>query len=67
MAFTPMRATSEGDITTTEAVVWSYDRDTPYVPSPLLYEDTLCFMKHYQGILTCVAAKSGVLKTKRSS
>ena len=50
---------AKGDITNTDAVVWKRDRDTPYVPSPLLYEDTLCFLKHYQGILTCVKAKTG--------
>jgi outer membrane protein assembly factor BamB len=50
---------AKGDITGTDAVVWKRDRDTPYVPSPLLYEDTLCFLKHYQGIFTCVKAKTG--------
>ena len=35
------------------------DRRTPYVPSPLLYGDALCFLKHYQGFLTCVQAQSG--------
>jgi outer membrane protein assembly factor BamB len=48
-----------GDITGTDAVVWTRTRDTPYVPSPLLYDDSLCFLKHYQGLLTCVQAKSG--------
>jgi outer membrane protein assembly factor BamB len=50
---------AKGDITDTEAVVWSRDRDTPYVPSPLLYGDMLCFLKHNQGFLTCVNAKNG--------
>jgi len=52
-------AGAKGDITDTDAVVWTRDRDTPYVPSPLLYDDTLCFIKHNQGFLTCVDAKSG--------
>jgi len=52
-------AGARGDITGTDAVAWTRDRDTPYVPSPLLYGGTLCFLKHYQGILTCVHAKSG--------
>ena len=34
-------------------------RHTPYVPSPVLYDDTLCFLKHYQGLLTCVNARTG--------
>jgi len=50
---------ARGDITGTDAIAWTRDRDTPYVPSPILYEDTLCFLKHYQGILTCMNAGSG--------
>jgi len=52
-------AAAKGDITGTEAVVWTRERDTPYVPSPLLSDDTLCFLKHYQNVLTCVTAKTG--------
>lgn len=52
-------AAARGDITGTDAVAWTRDRDTPYVPSPLLHGDTLCFLKHYQGFLTCVEAKTG--------
>jgi outer membrane protein assembly factor BamB len=48
-----------GDITGTDAVVWTRSRDTPYVPSPLLDGDRLCFTKHIQGFLTCVNAKNG--------
>lgn len=50
---------ARGDITGTDRVVWTRDRDTPYVPSPLLYEDKLCFLRHYQGILSCVNARTG--------
>jgi len=50
---------ARGDVTAGKAVVWRRDRDTPYVPSPVLDQDALCFLKHYQGVLTCVAAKSG--------
>ncbi len=52
-------ALAKGDITDTDAVVWTRDRHTPYVPSPLLYGDMLFFLKHYQGLLTCVKAKTG--------
>jgi outer membrane protein assembly factor BamB len=48
-----------GDITSSEQVVWSLDRRTPYVPSPLLYGDALYFLRHYQGILTRLDAKTG--------
>ena len=50
---------ARGDITGTDAVAWTRDRDTPYVPSPVLLDGRLCFLKHYQGMLTCVDAQSG--------
>ena len=50
---------AQGDITGTEQVIWQRDRATPYVPSPLLYEGTLYFLRHYQGILTRVRAVDG--------
>ena len=34
-------------------------RGTPYVPSPLLYGDSLYFLTHYQGIITRVNARTG--------
>lgn len=50
---------ARGDITGTDAVAWIRGRDTPYVPSPVLAGGELCFLKHYQGILTCVDAATG--------
>ncbi|MCI0446819.1 PQQ-like beta-propeller repeat protein [bacterium] len=59
-AFLAIRlAGARGDITGSNQVAWARDRDTPYVPSPLLYDDKLYFLKHYQGILSCVNAKNG--------
>ena len=43
----------------TDNVVWTRTRGTPYVPSPLLYEDTLYFLRHYQGILSRVHGPTG--------
>ncbi len=51
---------ARGDITDTNRVAWSRFRGTPYVPSPLLYDDSLYFLTHYQGILSRVNAKTGV-------
>ena len=48
-----------GDLTDTDHVVWSRTHGTPYVPSPLLYDGALYFLRHYQGILTRVDAKTG--------
>ncbi len=50
---------AKGDITGTANVAWRRTRGTPYVPSPLLYGDSLYFLTHYQGILTRVNAKTG--------
>jgi outer membrane protein assembly factor BamB len=50
---------ASGDITGTENVVWQTNERTPYVPSPLLYQGNLFFLRHYQGILTALDAKTG--------
>jgi outer membrane protein assembly factor BamB len=50
---------AKGDITGTPAVVWTLDRDTPYVPSPLLYDGVLYFLKSNNGLLTALDAKTG--------
>jgi outer membrane protein assembly factor BamB len=52
-------ADARGDITGTPAIAWSYDRDTPYVPSPLLYGAQLYMLKSNDGILTAFDAKTG--------
>lgn len=41
-----------GDITQTDRVAWRLNRMTPYVSSPLLYGDTLYFLRHLQNILS---------------
>jgi len=41
------------------SIVWSLDRDTPYVPSPLLYDGVLYFLKTNSGLLSAFDAKSG--------
>lgn len=48
-----------GDLTGSDAVLWRYDQDTPYVPSPLLSENRLYFFKSNNAILTCLDATSG--------
>jgi outer membrane protein assembly factor BamB len=50
---------ARGDITGTNRVAWKRFRGTPYVPSPVLYDDSLYFLTHYQGVLTRVHAPSG--------
>ena len=43
---------ARGDIAGTDAIVWQLDRDTPYVPSPLLYDNALYVIKSNDGILS---------------
>ena len=45
-------ADASGDIASTGAIIWQLDRDTPYVPSPLLYDDGLYVIKSNDGILS---------------
>lgn len=42
---------AKGDLTDTEHVVWTLNRATPYVSSPLLYDDTQYHLRHNQNIL----------------
>ena len=44
-------AGAKGDLTDTEHVVWTLNRATPYVSSPLLYDDTQYHLRHNQNIL----------------
>lgn len=52
---------ARGSISGPPAIAWRYDRDTPYVPSPLLYDGKLYFLKSNSGILTCVDAATGTV------
>lgn len=52
-------ADAKGDITNTPALAWTFDRDTPYVPSPLLYDNVLYFLKGNTGVLSAFDAKTG--------
>jgi len=52
-------ADAAGDITGTAAVLWSIDRDTPYVASPLLDGGRLFFVKGRNAILSCYDARTG--------
>ncbi|NQU21332.1 MAG: PQQ-like beta-propeller repeat protein [Candidatus Nealsonbacteria bacterium] len=50
---------SSGDLTDSNQIAWQRDRGTPYVPSPVLHDGLLYFLKSCNGILTCVRADSG--------
>ncbi|HEX4953540.1 MAG TPA: PQQ-binding-like beta-propeller repeat protein [Thermoanaerobaculia bacterium] len=53
---------AKGEVAGAPAVAWTWDRDTPYVPSPLLYEGILYFLKHNTGTLSALDAKTGALR-----
>jgi outer membrane protein assembly factor BamB len=52
-------ADAKGTVTGPPAIAWTLDRDTPYVPSPLLYDGTLYFMKSNNALISAFEAKSG--------
>jgi outer membrane protein assembly factor BamB len=52
-------ADAKGDVTGTSAIAWTLDHDTPYVPSPLLYDGILYLLKSNSGILSAYDAKTG--------
>ncbi len=50
---------AKGDLSTTSAIKWSLNADTPYVPSPLLYDGVIYLLKGNTGILSAFDAKTG--------
>lgn len=52
-------AGAKGELTGTQQIAWQKNRSTPYVPSPLLYDGWLYYLRHYQGVLSRVNAKTG--------
>jgi len=52
-------ADAKGTLTGAPAIAWTLDRDTPYVPSPLLYDGILYFMKSNNALISALDAKTG--------
>jgi len=52
-------ADAQGDISGTDAVLWEYHEDTPYVPSPLLHDGLLYFNRDVQPKFTCIDVATG--------
>jgi outer membrane protein assembly factor BamB len=48
-----------GDLTGTDAIAWTHNKNTPYIPSPLLYGDHLYFFANNNAQLTIFDAKEG--------
>jgi outer membrane protein assembly factor BamB len=58
-ALQAVRLGREGDLTDTDAIVWSHSRNTPYVPSPLLTDNFLYVISGNDAIVSCFDAGSG--------
>jgi outer membrane protein assembly factor BamB len=54
-----IRLGSTGDLSGTDAILWSHNKSTPYVPSPLLYDGLLYLVSGNAGRLSCFDAKTG--------
>ncbi|HUV13094.1 MAG TPA: PQQ-binding-like beta-propeller repeat protein [Acidobacteriota bacterium] len=50
---------AQNNITGTENIVWSHDKHTPYVPTPLLFKNTLYFLSRNSGIVSSFDARTG--------
>ena len=50
---------AKGNIDGTNAVAWSFERDTPYVPSPIVSDGVLYFLKTNSGILSAFDVATG--------
>ena len=58
-ALLAIRLGGKGDLTNTDAIAFSLKKNTPYVPSPLLYDNRLYFFSGNAATLTCLNAASG--------
>ena len=52
-------AKAKGDVTGSDAVLWTYNQDTPYTPNVLLMDGKLYFLRVNNGFMTCLDAKTG--------
>ncbi len=50
---------ARGDISDSDQILWKHTRSTSYVPSALLYDDCLYFLRENNAVLTCLDAAKG--------
>ena len=58
-ALLAIRLGRTGDLAASDAIAWTHNKNTPYVPSPLLYNEKLYFFAVNTGVLTCLDTKAG--------
>lgn len=59
-------AKAKGDITGTDAVLWSLDRDCPYTPDNMILNGRMYYLRANNGELTCVDIKTGEVKYSKA-
>jgi outer membrane protein assembly factor BamB len=50
---------AKGDVTGTDAVLWTHEEETPYTPSPLLMDNLYYMLRGNNASLTCLDAQTG--------
>ena len=48
-----------GDLAQSDQVLWSHERNTSYVPSALIYDNFMYFLRNNSGVLSCLDARTG--------
>ena len=54
-----VQLSATGDVTDSDDITWRVEGSTPYVSSPVLYDDTLYFTKSRNAVLSSINAKTG--------
>jgi outer membrane protein assembly factor BamB len=57
---------AKGDITGSDAIVWSIDSDCPYTPDNMILNGRMYFLRANNGELTCVDTKTGEVKYSKA-
>lgn len=60
----PLSAT--GDISDSDAIRWTFNKATPYIPSPLLYDGLLVFNQSNQNIVSALDSQTGEIVLDRT-
>jgi outer membrane protein assembly factor BamB len=58
-ALQAIRIGQTGDLSGSDAIVWQVDKDTPYVPSPLLHDGRIYVISGNRGVASCYKASDG--------
>lgn len=66
-ALQAIKLDGKGNLKGTDAILWSHDEGTPYVPSPLLYENRLFFFQGNDARLSCLDANTGKVHYSRET